>query len=288
MNMLVIIVTYNGIQWIEKCITSILNSSVAADIFVVDNGSTDGTKEFIKKNYKQVILADNDFNLGFGQANNIGLRYAIKNKYDYVYLLNQDAWVSYKTFEYLITLLQKHPEYGIISPIQNNVSGYLDRNFAHICPQRLISDLFRKDVKDVYEVNEVMAAHWMISRRCIETVGAFSPSFPHYGEDNNYIQRAKYHNFKVGITTGNMVIHDREFRALSKSQIIYREHIKAITDFSDPFAKVSLLHIIFWQYIKKSITLKSIRPFRYLFKFVIGYKRLRRYKNESLKTGAFL
>lgn len=275
-------------RWIDRCISSVIDSSIHTDIFVVDNGSSDGTKEYIKSNYSEVIVADNDANLGFGKANNIGLRFAIENNYDYVYLLNQDAWVSKTTFEYLIGILVNHSEYGIISPIQNNASGCLDRNFAHICPTSIISDFFRNEVKDVYEVNEVMAAHWMLSRRCIETVGAFSPSFPHYGEDNNYIQRAKYHKLKVGIATGDMVVHDREFRDLSKAQIIYREHIKAITDFSDPFANLSLLRIFFWQYFKNAITLASLKPLSYFISFISDYKRLKKNKSDSIKIGAFL
>ena len=54
------------------------------------------------------------------------------------------------------------------------------------------NDLATGELKDVYEVKFVQAAHWLISRECLERVGGFSPSFPHYGEDNNFCNRAQY------------------------------------------------------------------------------------------------
>ena len=117
-KILVIIVTYNAMKWAEKCFTSLRNSSVTSDVIVVDNGSTDGSQEFIHEHFPEVELIENKENLGFGRANNIGLRKALEDKYEYAYLLNQDAWVLPNTFEELIAVSEKHPEYGVLSPMQ--------------------------------------------------------------------------------------------------------------------------------------------------------------------------
>lgn len=71
-ELLVIIVTYNAMKWIDTCIRSVLSSSYHADIFIVDNGSKDGTIRHIKEKYTQVIFKQSTTNLGFGKANNIG------------------------------------------------------------------------------------------------------------------------------------------------------------------------------------------------------------------------
>ncbi|MFI3268186.1 MAG: glycosyltransferase family 2 protein [Rikenellaceae bacterium] len=220
MNILTIIVTYNGLKWMKRCLDSIASSSVSIDAYIIDNGSNDGTQEFIKNNYPQYLLKQNDNNAGFGAANNIGLNYAVEHGYDYVYLLNQDAWVESNTIETLIKINQKYPQYGILSPLQTNAEGNkLDDGFAYYAPTKdntLVSDALIGQLNEVYPVDFIMAAHWLISKECLTKVGGFSPLFYHYGEDNDYINRVKYHDFKVGIVTSVKAIHDRERRKLSQ------------------------------------------------------------------------
>ena len=66
------------------------------------------------------------------------------------------------------------------------------------------------------EVPFVNAAIWLISRKCIEKVGGFSPMFFHYCEDNNFVSRMIYHKLKIGIVTNSKGFHDREFRTENK------------------------------------------------------------------------
>lgn len=119
-KLLVIIVTYNGMKWLDKCLSSVINSTIKADLFIVDNGSTDGSIEFMKQNYPDARLVISKENLGFGKANNLGLQYAVDNNYDYVYLLNQDAWVEPDTFEKLVDIQKQNPTFGVLSPLQVN------------------------------------------------------------------------------------------------------------------------------------------------------------------------
>lgn len=59
------------------------------------------TCKIIKEQYPQVILIENHENLGFGKANNIGIEIALKNNANFVFLLNQDAWVKLKSYTVL-------------------------------------------------------------------------------------------------------------------------------------------------------------------------------------------
>ena len=64
----------------------------------------------------------------------------------------------------------------------------------------LINDLKKfKFSEKIYEVPFINAAIWLMSNKCLKTVGGFSPVFFHYGEDNNYCHRVIYHNLKIGI-----------------------------------------------------------------------------------------
>ena len=198
-RILVVIVTYNGMKWMDRCLGSIRGSSVPADVFIVDNGSSDGTPEYIASNYPYVRLHCAGSNLGFGKANNLGLRTALDEGYDYVYLLNQDAWVYQDTFASLTAAMECDSSIGVLSPMQMTASGDRpDPRFAKWCPEKALGEYASPEDNGgaVHEVPFVMAAHWMVSRACLEKTGGFSPSFPHYGEDDNFIHRALHHGFR--------------------------------------------------------------------------------------------
>lgn len=224
MKTLVIIVTYNGMKWLQRSLDSVVKSSLPLDAYIVDNGSTDGSQEFIQKNYPQFIFYQSPTNSGFGAANNIAMEYALEHNYDYVYLLNQDAWVMSDTIETLVEQHKQNPEFGILSPLQTNAEmTKLDRNFAYnsVAKTPIISDFIFNNVREIYEVESIMAAHWLISRECLLIVGGFSSLFRHYGEDDDYLLRAKYKGLKKAVVPSVIGVHDREFRELTKRQDVY-------------------------------------------------------------------
>ncbi|MFC3415151.1 glycosyltransferase family 2 protein [Algoriphagus hitonicola] len=214
-NIITIIVTHNGSRWIYNCINSILNSNLKIDIICIDNFSTDDTVDVIKSNFSDIIIIENNENLGFGQANNIGLRYAIKNYYDYIFLLNQDAYVENDTIYKLVQASKNNLEFGILSPIHLNGEGNrLDLNFSNYISEykcgSFISDfILAKLRKEVYDLPFVNAAAWLLPLNTIKTIGGFDPLFFHYGEDDNYCQRVLYHGLKIGIVPDTYVFHDR-------------------------------------------------------------------------------
>lgn len=213
----VIIVTYNAMKWAEKCFSSLKSSSVPVTCIVIDNGSTDGTQNFIQTHFPEVDFIQSENNLGFGKANNIGIEKAYKNAADFVYLMNQDAWIYPDSLEKLVNIYQKHAnqkEIGILSPMHLDGSEqlldiFLDKYIAHNFEKtRLISDLYFQKPKPFYEMNFINAAHWMIPRNTIETVGGFNPYFFHYGEDIEYVNRVHFHQKKILLVPDSKVVHD--------------------------------------------------------------------------------
>ncbi|TXK72830.1 glycosyltransferase family 2 protein [Mesonia sp. K4-1] len=215
----IIIVTYNGMKWISKCLASI---PTEFSVIVVDNNSTDGTVQFIHQNYPQFIIFEGKQNLGFGQANNRGISYALQQNADYVYLLNQDAYLEEDTIQKLINIHQQYPEYGILSPIHTNASQTkLDARFSNYVGFKYNSDFYSDFVldnnkKEIYSVPFVNAAGWLLPKNTLLNVGGFDPIFFHYGEDDNYCQRVRYHNLKIGVVPNAFMVHDREDRKENK------------------------------------------------------------------------
>ena len=149
MKIFVIIVTYKGKQWYECCFTSLRASTIPIQTIVIDNASNDGTCEYIKERFPEIHLIESKENLGFGRANNIGIRYALEKGCDYVFLLNQDAWIEQDTIEKLINIHKLNPSYGILSPIHLNKSkNKIEKGLLHYIADykttdfQLISDLY--------------------------------------------------------------------------------------------------------------------------------------------------
>lgn len=283
-------------RWVDRSLGSLRSSSVVPDIFVVDNGSTDGTPNYICKHYPEVLFTQSKENLGFGQANNLGLQYAKDNNYDYVYLLNQDAWVFSDTFERLINISKNNSEYGILSPFQMEANlMHIDQVFkADVCnwessPELLDIFYLRKDV-EVIPVSFVMAAHWFITRECLLKVGGFSTTFPHYGEDMNYIHRALFWKFKIGIIPALQVVHDRENRPTSKKKSIYLKYIFGLVKLSNPFINTAYaIAQISYTSFRSVFSLKSLVPILNLLKIYIGLPHILSNRKVSCqKEGAFL
>ena len=213
-SLFVIVVTYNGHKWYDRCFSSLRNSSIPLNIVVVDNASTDGTVEFIKKQYPEIHLIESKENLGFGRANNIGMRYALDHGCDYVFLLNQDAWlVQDDCLEQMMSIAEAHPEFAILSPMQLYGDG---RQIVHEAKHYAalndkddwVSDAYFNRLQDFYEVQYVCAASWFMSINTLKIIGGFDPLFYHNGEDDNYMQRVRYHGMKVGLCPKVNVCHD--------------------------------------------------------------------------------
>src|SRR5438067_8420955 len=116
-NVYVVIVTYNGSKWVTPCFSSLRKSTVPLKTIVIDNGSTDDTLARIQSGFPEVEIIGTGKNLGFGKANNIGMELAWQRGADYVFLLNQDAWIDPDAVEKLVEAHRKYPDYGVISPM---------------------------------------------------------------------------------------------------------------------------------------------------------------------------
>lgn len=209
-----IIVAYNGVNWLQKCIDSLLASSFITQIIVVDNCSVDSTLSLLSSEYTDKIqVIKNTANVGFGQANNIGISFALKNNADFVFLLNQDAFVQDNTIDKLLDLAIQNPTYGVISPIQLNYEGDdLEQYFKYFIQKNAAVEMFtdvllRKNIKSVYQVPFVQAALWFIPAKIFIEIGGFDPIFFHYGEDNNFCQRVLFHEYNIGIASDIFAYH---------------------------------------------------------------------------------
>lgn len=224
-NTFIIIVTYCGQQWYEKSIGEWFSEGNPMDvnIVVVDNSPTEDDAHFIREKYPKVHVIRTGENLGFAKANNLGLRYALDNGADYVLLLNQDAWFRKPSdLAEMIIISEENPKYWVLSPLQVYASsGRIERETErHLerssTPEHdWLSDACHGTLQDVYPSEYSCAFCWLLPISTVKKVGGFDPLFYHYGEDDNYQQRVRYHGGKVGLCTKIEVCHDIEGRPSS-------------------------------------------------------------------------
>lgn len=122
----VILVNWNGKKWLKKCLTSLASQSYSSiEIVLIDNGSLDGSVEFVAKNFSFVRIVRNNKNLGYPTAANIGVDVS---KGKYLLLINTDTWVDKNFIEGLIKFYKKN-KFSVISPV---VKNYKDSSVVHL------------------------------------------------------------------------------------------------------------------------------------------------------------
>lgn len=274
-NLFSIIVTYNAMKWVDKCLGCWRISKVSVRLVVIDNGSTDGTVDYIKEHYPEVHVILNETNRGFGQANNQGIEYAYKQGATHFFLQNQDVWLEPDAMEKMVAVQNKY-DFAIVSPIHLSGSGNtFDYGFYETAIEKIhnidfVSDIFKGNVKEYYEACQINAAAWLISRRAIEKLGGFDPLFFHYGEDMNYCQRMQYHGEKMVFVPKAVVYHDRKQYGnvkVYKKGVVRMSLLLLHSDINDSFfsfreSKVKTHLIYSWLFVKRFCALKWKDAFR--------------------------
>ena len=245
-SILSIIVSYNFMPWIDKCLPSLLQGTQTSDVLVVDNASSDDTIVTIRKQYPQVRVIQNNHNLGFGAANNMGMQIALTEGYDGILLINQDAWLTPDALQQLVEVSGQHPEYGIVSPIHMTGDGSkLDAGFAtYINDEALKTDNAQHSIAYCQFIN---AALWYIPTSVIRKVGMFAPLFYHYGEDKDYANRLHYHGYHIGYVPTAIGYHDRAERPFNRALFLRTEKVYHLSEYANinyHFAKAFAMGVL--------------------------------------------
>ncbi|MCL5435643.1 MAG: glycosyltransferase family 2 protein [Patescibacteria group bacterium] len=218
MDLSVIIVNYNTKELLKRCLLSVFASktSFSFEVWVSDNGSTDGSIEMVKKEFPQVRLSENGANLGFSKANNIALKQA---QGENLLLLNSDTEVRPETLTRSMEYIKEHSEVGVLGCKVLLPNGQLDpacrRRFPN--PTNAFLRLFglkkfsdynvSGDINTPQEVDAVMGAYLLIRKKVIEKIGFLDEDYFMYGEDLDWCWRAKQAGYQVYYYPGAEITH---------------------------------------------------------------------------------
>jgi len=187
---------------------------MAIEVIVVDNGSTDDSPTMVAKEFPQVRLIKNKKNLGFGAANNQGMKAATG---DYFLLLNSDTVVKDQAPLKMAAFLAKNPRVGAVGckllnpddspqPSAGPFPG-LKVSFIMLFLEHWLGDLVRFSFKETKEVDWVMGAALMIRREVLSKAGLMDEKMFMYMDEVEWCYRLKKAGFKVMFYPGAAIVH---------------------------------------------------------------------------------
>jgi N-acetylglucosaminyl-diphospho-decaprenol L-rhamnosyltransferase len=244
----VVIVNYNTSDLLRRSLDAVLASAVpfTLDVWVVDNGSTDGSAASVADRYPSVSLIESARNLGFAGANNLALariigrwRSAGEPRGHAVLLLNSDCFVEPDAIARTARFLAGCPEAGVVGPKVLLPNGCLDlacrrsfptpaRSFWKLTglarwfpdsPRFARYNLTYLDPDETYEVDSVMGAYMLVRMEAIRDAGLLDDTFFMYGEDLDWCYRIKEHGWRVFYFPEAVVQH---VKGASSSRHSYR------------------------------------------------------------------
>lgn len=243
MGLSIIIVNYNGEKYLENCIGSIQQTLSFNDyeIIIVDNASTDGSLVLLKKKFPFVKVLEQDVNLGFGKANNRGVKEA---KYSNILLLNNDT-ILHDDISTLINQLEEDSSMGGITiKMVDGKGNYLINTGSFPKPLSLlrISNLKPKNkelisgkfISKRIETDWISGAFFLTRKNVWESVNGFDEDFFMYVEDVDMCKRIKDKGFKFYFYPDYSFTHfvgfsfNREIQLLKGYLLYSKKHFKGL------------------------------------------------------------
>ncbi len=210
MDLSIIIVNWNTKNFLLQCLESVYSmlKGIEMEVFVVDNGSIDGSVVAAKERFPEVKFIQNEMNLGFARANNQALHHA---KGKYLLLLNPDTQVKEGAIERLISFMDAHPEAGGAGAQLLNADGSKQNsiaNFPSLATELLNKSLLRflfpeafpgkgRDYLEPIEVDSVIGACMIVRRDAIEQVGLLDEDYFLFLEETDWCYRMKRAGWKI-------------------------------------------------------------------------------------------
>lgn len=207
MRLSVVILCWNDLKVIGDCLRSIYEGTHATEfeVIVSDNGSTDGSIEFIRQNYPLVKLIENGANLRFAKGNNVGFRVC---EGEYVLILNPDTIIHEGALDKIVVFADQHPEAGALGCRVVNPDGSYQEHVRplptirsewmaafHLGPLSRFSEWFNPGVYVGWTGDDERTVGWLagcfilMRADLLRKLGGFDEQFFYYYEDTDLCRR---------------------------------------------------------------------------------------------------
>jgi len=225
MQLSIVIINWNDKKVLSGCLESIYKQTNKIDFEVIisDNGSTDDSLQFVKKNYPQALIIENNDNLGFAKGNNSGIKHS---RGEYVLILNPDTIILNGALDRFVAWADKHPQVGAFGLRVLNPDGSF-QNCARPFPTvwrywiaalylrslAYISPIFYSDTYTGWNGNSERKIDWqsgcciMFRNSVLKQVGVFDPRFFYHYEEVDLCFRIHKTGLDILYTPDSSITH---------------------------------------------------------------------------------
>lgn len=277
MDVSIIIVNYNTCKMTAECIDSVIEKTtdLSYEIILVDNASTDGSKDFFEKD-SRIIYLYNTENLGFGRANNLGVEIA---KGRNILFLNSDTLLINNAIKILSDYLDSNSKVGAVGGNLYSFDMKPTMSFQRLRPSlswEINQLLFNLPLRLKYgktatyfntssrptKVGYIMGADLMTRKAIVDEIGCFDPQFFMYFEETDLCHRIAQNGYNLHVIPNAKIIHleGKSFGDTTKSRINPR--------------KIELFETSRITYYRKNYSLKYNRLIAAIYKIGLRMKKI--------------
>ena len=203
----VLILNYNGRRWLAGLYDSLREDGYENKrVYLVDNGSSDGSQELTQEHYPEVAILQMPKNMGYSMAYNLATDAAFDQGCDWVVWQNNDTLVLPGWLERMAEAAASDPRIGVMGPVfrgwqSDGPNDFMQRRHADVVP-------FMEDVTHApVDFDWVEGSAFAVKRACKEAVGPLDPALFMYWEEVDFCRRALRKNWRVVVVPGSVVRH---------------------------------------------------------------------------------
>ena len=258
-EMSIVLVCWNNKDYLDPCLRSLYDSNlkISFDVIVVDNGSTDGSQDMLREKFPDVMLLQNEGNVGLGKASNQGIEATIGK---YILLLNNDTIVNGQSLKEMVNFLDNHPDAGAVGGKLLNPDGSFQAGFAkfsNIWEELLIvtgvGNKIWPGYPSHYDTNQITPVGWLSSaclllrRSTLEKIGLLDENYFIYGDEADLQYRLNRSGWKVYYIPSATTIHygGKSMNRWRRRKMVYRGKLLFYQNHYGPF-RTGLLRTMFW------------------------------------------
>ena len=238
----IVIVSYNGLKYLPAVLKSACDYGERAEIYVVDNASSDDSVDYVKKNWPAAKLTVCQTNLGFAGGYNVGIKQALADGAEAVLLLNQDTALTAGGVGKLASFLEQNPKLGLVQPRVSLPNGrvnslgncyhYLGFGYAGGNGYSYDAALRRLPwFKKQSDIPYFSGAAVLIRAEALKQVGGFDEHLFLYHEDLELGLRMRCYGWGMQVVPEAEVIHHYHFAPIANN-FYYMERNRFLVWFS--------------------------------------------------------
>lgn len=209
-KVVILVLNWNRKEITCACLDSLKNLEYDNyEVLVIDNGSKDGSEEEIRVRYPWAGLLQNGENLGFAEGNNRGIKWALQNGADYIFLINNDTVIDEHCVSRLVDAAEWNSSFGILGPIAYEYGSWAEplssglhlhwgSNWVWPFKWGNVNEMLASE-EELFPFDLIQGDAFFVRRSVFEKIGFFDPRFFLFFEEYDLCLRAKGNGFGVGI-----------------------------------------------------------------------------------------